>query len=131
MTQFPGQPLRFFFLALATLPALAAPASAAGKLASTSWTSSGGAAPRILFRPDGEVTGNASCNIFFGSYTTEGDRIAFKGFGTTRKMCGLAVMRAERKFLEDLKASKTYQISGGKLMLRDAAGAVIVSLNVK
>ena len=52
---------------------------------------------------ENKVHGNSGCNNFFGSYTTSGDQITFKGMGSTRKMCAdEEVMKNEAKFLSIL-----------------------------
>ena len=111
---------------LSTLTIL--PAAAADDLAGTAWSAEQGKAPRILFKADGKVSGNASCNSFFGSYTVQGDNVAFRGFGTTRKSCRPAIMTAERAFLAALKAATGYRVENQTLQLFGANGSIVVKL---
>jgi heat shock protein HslJ len=42
--------------------------------------------PTILFK-NGQVSGNAGCNHYGGSYTVDGDRIEFGTIGGTEMYC--------------------------------------------
>ena len=87
-----------------------------------------GTAPTAIFGTDGTVSGNATCNQYFGPYTTTGDSIKIGPLGSTRMACAdQAQSDQETAFLAALEASKTYAISGSTLELRDAQGALQVS----
>ncbi len=79
-------------------------------------------------RFDGEqVTGDGSCNRFFGPYemTPNGD-LRFGELGTTMMACLDAVMEQEQAFLAALEAVDSYSIAGDTLELR--AGSEVVLL---
>ncbi len=116
-------------LATAILTALSiGPAAAADDLAGTAWSVDQGKSPHIRFKAGGKVSGNASCNSFFGSYSTSGTSITFKGFGTTKKLCPPPKMRAERAFLASLKAATEFRIESRALQLIGANGSVVINL---
>ena len=70
----------------------------------------------------GTVTGQAGCNTFRATYSTEGSRITVGPAATTRKMCGDAVMTQEREFLKALETATTWTIDAGLLHLHRADG---------
>ncbi len=99
-------------------------------LADTSWvvatlTDDTGATTAPL--PDTELTahftadgidGDAGCNRYFGSYTTEGDGFAAGPLGATRRLCEpAATMDQEFAFLEILGSADRWLRDGDKLQL--------------
>jgi len=82
-----------------------------------------------FFGADGQVTGSAGCNNYFGTYTVTGDRIAIASLGATKMMCGepSGVMNQESAYLAALEASVMYAIEGSTLTLMDGGGAVMVT----
>lgn len=79
-----------------------------------------------VFTEDGKVTGNGGCNTFNGSYTVDGATIAFGPVMSTKMACEQPAMDQEAAFLAALGNASTYAISGDKLELRDAGGALQV-----
>ncbi len=81
------------------------------------------------FGADGQVTGSAGCNNYFGSYTVTGDGIAIGPLGSTKMMCGepMGVMEQESAYLAALDASAMYAIAGSTLTLMDSGGAVMAT----
>ena len=62
--------------------------------------------------------GNSSCNVFGGSYSTEGGSLRVTEVVSTMRACVEDVrMDIERKFLDGLQAANSYKIENGKLML--------------
>ena len=110
--------------------AISSPAAVAQELAGTVWDTGSGDKPHVRFQADGVISGNASCNIFRGTYTTNGKRLTIKGFITTKKHCA-GKMKAESAFLASLKASKTFKIGGQSLVLKNANGKRILTLQPK
>ena len=85
-------------------------------------------APTAVFGTDGTVSGNATCNRYFGPYTTTGSAIKIGPLGSTMMACpDTAQQDQETAYLAALQASTTYSISGSTLELRDAKGALQVS----
>jgi heat shock protein HslJ len=74
----------------------------------------------------GAVTGQAGCNTFRATYSTDGNRITVGPAAATRKMCGDAVMTQEREFLKALETATTWTIDAGLLHLHRADGERVV-----
>ncbi len=73
--------------------------------------------PTIRFE-NGRVTGNASCNTYFGGYSAEGAELELGPLGATRKACAFpAEGLLEARFLNSLAKVKRYGVSGGFLVL--------------
>lgn len=67
--------------------------------------------------------GTAGCNLYFGGYTLDGDRIAIDGIGSTLMYCGEAgVMEQEHLYLSLLGEAASARIDGDTLTLSDADG---------
>jgi heat shock protein HslJ len=83
--------------------------------------------PTLLFASDdGEVNGNASCNLFFGKARIEGTNLSFSPLGTTRRACGSEVDEQEFRYLQALDNSRSYTLSGGSLSLHGDNGGRLV-----
>ncbi len=82
----------------------------------------------LQFDGDGEVNGNSGCNRFFGTFTLDGDAIAFGPIGTTRMACPQPVMDLELAFLTTLEKAATFARDRIHLSLFDAAGNTIMKL---
>jgi heat shock protein HslJ len=63
----------------------------------------------LTFPEAGKVSGNASCNHFFGSSEINGDAIKLGAMGSTRMACPEAVMNQEAKYLEALQAAERFE----------------------
>jgi heat shock protein HslJ len=64
------------------------------------------------------VSGSGGCNRIAGSYTRDGDRLAFGPILSTRMACADARLnRQETDFLATLQATNRYEISGDTLVL--------------
>lgn len=82
----------------------------------------------LNFGADGKAFGSAGCNSFNAAFEQSGGTVKFMPPATTRKMCpDPAVMEQEKAFLNALVASSTVQLEGGKLVFRDAGGAMQVT----
>ncbi len=83
----------------------------------------------LNFGVDGQVTGSAGCNSYFGPYQTEGDQIRVGPLGSTRKMCVRpeGIMEQEAQFLAALQAGTTFRVTGDRLNIRNAVGATQIS----
>lgn len=110
-------------------------------LAGTAWNATGinngrqalvslvaGSNVTLNFGTDGTAFGSAGCNSFNAGFEQSGGTVKFKTPAATRKMCpDPAVMEQEKAFLNALVASTTVQLEGGKLVFRDADGAMQVT----
>ncbi len=67
-------------------------------------------AQATLAFPEAEkVSGNGSCNRFFGPVKIEGDLIQVGPLGSTRMACPQAVMHQETKYLNALQAAERFE----------------------
>lgn len=80
------------------------------------------------FGHDGQLTGNASCNDYFGPYEAEDNNIVMGPFGTTRKLCPDPVMDQESQYLAALETAATYKFDGITLNMRTADDATAVNM---
>ncbi len=67
---------------------------------------------------EGQVTGSAGCNSYFGSYEVEGDNLSIPGpIVATEMSCGEQKDTQERDYLSILQAAESYEIEDGKLTI--------------
>ena len=84
----------------------------------------------VEFASDGQATGSSGCNRWNASYDAESPRIKFGVPTLTRKICpAQAVMDQEQQFLQSLAGVATSRIEGDRLELRNADGALVVTLH--
>lgn len=85
-----------------------------------------GTAITLSFGEDGRISGSAGCNRYMASYTLDGESITISPPGTTRRYCdGKGVMDQEAAYVKMLEQAATYHLSGSKLEIRTADGALI------
>lgn len=79
----------------------------------------------LAFGKDGGVNGNAGCNSFTGTYTSENNGLNIGPLASTQKLCSepAGVMDQEAQYLAALQKAATYQIAGDVLTIRDASDA--------
>jgi heat shock protein HslJ len=77
------------------------------------------------------ISGNAGCNTFTGSYKLDGDQVTIGPLAATRMACDEAIMTQETQLLTALQTPATVEATGGKVTLRDASGAMQVTLAPK
>jgi len=72
-----------------------------------------------LFGTDGQVTGSAGCNNYFGSYTADGQTLSVGPPGLTMMYCEtpVGVMDQESGYLAALEDAASYQCIGNELTL--------------
>lgn len=76
------------------------------------------------FTDDGQISGSAGCNRYFGPYQSSGGSLKIGPLASSRMLCEPpAVMDQEHAFLAALEAATLYQFENGRLVLRDASGA--------
>ena len=71
---------------------------------------------------DGQVSGSAGCNMFHGTYATDGGQIKVGPLATTRRACDEPLMIQEREFLAALASAVTWSIDGNVLDMHRADG---------
>lgn len=84
------------------------------------------AQPTIQFE-DGQVSGNASCNHYGGSYEIKGDRIHFGDLFNTEMACQApeGVMEQEQKYLETLRSAQRFEMDDGVLRIYTDSGITL------
>ena len=80
-----------------------------------------------LFGEDGTLSGNDGCNDYNASYTVDGDSIAIAMGPSTLMACPEEIMTQASAYQAALGNATTFSISGDRLELRDADGALQVS----
>jgi heat shock protein HslJ len=63
----------------------------------------------LAFPEAGRVSGNSSCNRFFGSARVSGNALKLGPLGSTRRACPEAVMNQETKYLNALQAAERFE----------------------
>ena len=68
---------------------------------------------------DGQVTGSAGCNSYFGSYEVNGDKISFGVLAITEMACmePEGIMEQEIMIMEYLSNAQTFQLDDDMLMI--------------
>lgn len=83
----------------------------------------------LSFGTDGSATGNAGCNRFSGSYTTNGQKVSIGPLAATRKMCTRpdTVMEQEAAYLKALMMGQRVRIDGDRLEIRTDDDALAIN----
>ena len=77
----------------------------------------------------GAVTGNDGCNQFNGPYKADGSALTIGPLGGTRRLCVDPQNAVATRVLAALAQVTSQDISGARLQLKDAAGAVLLTYN--
>jgi heat shock protein HslJ len=81
--------------------------------------------PHLILHPaDKRVSGSTGCNRLIGSYTKEGDQLAFAQMAGTMMAC-VSGMEYEQAFREALGRVTRWRVDGEALSLSDASGRVL------
>ena len=71
--------------------------------------------------------GNTGCNVFGGSYSSEGNKLLVKNtFQTMRACIEDNRMEIERAFLDELARVSTFEIKDGKLYLKNGDSVLLI-----
>ncbi|GAB4163471.1 MAG: hypothetical protein Fur0021_38610 [Candidatus Promineifilaceae bacterium] len=73
----------------------------------------------------GQVSGMAGCNRYFGSYEIDGETLTISPLGSTRMACAEEIMAQESSFLAAMQTAKTFAIEGEQLTVMVDAGSLI------
>ena len=135
-----------FFAALVVGGCAAQPGKPAANLTDTYWRVAeidgkpitirpGTREPHIVLRREASrISGFAGCNNLGGAFQQEGAtlRIGDKGLAMTRMACvGDEGNALETAFTNALTSTASYRITGDRLELRDAAGAVRMTFEAR
>lgn len=82
----------------------------------------------LNFAADGKLSGNNSCNNFFGQYSLQGDKLTLNPGGTTMKACVDALMAQEQMVNQAMPMVQTAQMNQGILELKGENGKVLLTL---
>jgi heat shock protein HslJ len=112
------------------MSACATPSGNAAPLPGTKWelVTLNGTAPvegtsvTLFFGEDDRAGGNASCNTYSGSYKVAGSNLTFEQMMSTMMACETAINEQEQAYLKVLGETKSYEVTGGNLILKDASG---------
>ena len=82
---------------------------------------------------DGEISGNAGCNDYFGPYTLDGDNITLGAIGATEMYCmePEGVMEHEAAYLDALRAVAKVRLTDGQLEMLNEDGDVLLRFERK
>ncbi|QIR15536.1 META domain-containing protein [Shewanella aestuarii] len=83
---------------------------------------------KLIFAENGKLTGNTSCNGFFGQYQITGKQLTLTSDGLTRKACIEALMQQEQQVLQTLPLVNQIQMINKQLHLLDQSGNTIMVL---
>ncbi len=82
----------------------------------------------VKFEPEGKVWGMLGCNRFTGTYKQDGLSLSLGPLATTRMACDEAKMKTEQMMSEVLISTQQADITHLKLVLQDAGGKELVTL---
>ena len=85
----------------------------------------------LIFAADGKLTGNNSCNNFFGNYVLNGQSLQLQPAGSTMKACVDALMAQEQRVMQVMPEVAQAEMAKGKLVLKDADDKTVLVLSKK
>ena len=77
---------------------------------------------------DGEVTGSAGCNTYYGDYQVRKNELSISPLAWTEMAClePEGVMEQEQQYLSALQAAESYTIEDGELLVWSSGGRILV-----
>lgn len=83
--------------------------------------------PTLAFGADWRVSGNGSCNRYFGSFRLTGEGLTISETGASMMMCPQPLMDQERKLLKAFESVRRFEVatSGGLRLVGDDGRAVV------
>jgi heat shock protein HslJ len=83
----------------------------------------------LAFIDEQKLGGNASCNSYFGQYTSTLDgTLSVSGLGSTKMYCTEpGVMAQEQSFLNALAAAESYEVAEGKLHITGGGRLLVLT----
>lgn len=82
--------------------------------------------PSLEFR-NSRISGNATCNRFFGTYSLEGKQLSIMTGGSTKIACPGELMVQEERFLKMLEQVASYELTRDELHLLNTDGEILLS----
>ena len=86
--------------------------------------------PHLDLQPDG-ASGFAGCNRLQINYSAAAPTLTFQNAALTRMACSPDTMQLEQQFLQALEQTRSYQLQGTTLTLRNANGQPIATFKRK
>ena len=83
----------------------------------------------LIFAKDGKLSGNNSCNNFFGSYTQTGNHLKINLGGNTMKACVDELMAQEQLVSEVMPKIDSIKSDNNELLLQSASGKTLLTLS--
>jgi len=77
-----------------------------------------------LEREGSLLSGSTGCNRYRGAYELQGGLLTLSVTGSTRMACGEALMRLEASYLEALRVTGSFRLTGSRLDLLGESGVV-------
>jgi putative lipoprotein len=75
---------------------------------------------------NGQVTGSAGCNSYFGGYELKGNELSLTGpIGSTMMSCGEEIDQQEIEYLQILQDAESYEIDGNQLQINSGDKVLI------
>lgn len=85
-----------------------------------------GATITLSFAPDEMKVNGRVVNLYNGGYSVDGNKMQFGQMASTMMMGPMDAMQTEQEYFQFLDAVETYDLSNGRLVLRDASGKEMV-----
>lgn len=76
---------------------------------------------------DGGVGGSSGCNTYGGRYEIEGSSIVISDLVSTLMACTDPLNAQEGEFLGALSQAASFEVSGGRLILKDGSSSTILA----
>ena len=115
-------------VALSALLGDCAQAPALPELGDTRWQGDGNPPTQLRLDANGQASGFGGCNRFSGRWRIDGGQLRLGPLAATRMMCLTPGGEQEGPFLASLEATRSARLEGGHLLLLDAQGQVLQSL---
>ncbi|MEZ9234872.1 META domain-containing protein [Shewanella sp. 10N.286.52.A9] len=85
---------------------------------------------QITFAEDGKLSGNNSCNQFFGEYQQDDTQLTLSPAGTSMMACVEVLMKQEARVMKAMPMITNVALSkSGKLLLKSEQGANLLVLS--
>ena len=85
-----------------------------------------GATITLSFAPDEMKVNGRVVNLYNGGYSVDGNKMQFGQMASTMMIGPMDAMQTEQEYFQFLDAVETYDLSNGRLVLRDASGKEMV-----
>ncbi len=80
------------------------------------------------FSPEGQISGKAGCNRYWGGYEVDGGKLSIGPVASTEMFCNEpeGVMQTETAYLKNLSRAASFRIEGDRLTIYDQDGAKLL-----